>query len=230
MAFTAAIVAGVIATVTGCAASPNTGAAAAGTGIGADGAPVSPLAGAGTLGPGFVTPSAPPPPGGTMTPSPGSWVAASPPKGYRVVLLTTEEDRTARTLSTAVVDWAREAHVDLVRVVADNPMRYVASIQSALHLDRDLIVTVGNGLVDPLALVSASWLDQRFLVLGAELAEPTANVTAADWKGASYRGEGLGTASTYDAASFTPERGARAVRAGVAAVVAGYSGYVVWVD
>jgi hypothetical protein len=165
-----------------------------------------------------------------MTPSPGSGDAATPPSGYHVVLLTTEQDATARTLSSAVEDWARDAHVDLTRVVADDPMNYVPAIQRAIHLDRDLIVTVGNGLVDPLALVTASWLDQQFLVLGAELAEPTANVTAADWKGASYRGEGLGTSSTYDAGSFTSERAGRAVRAGVAAVVSGYSGYVVWLD
>ncbi|WP_448630981.1 hypothetical protein [Cellulomonas soli] len=67
-------------------------------------------------------------------------------------------------------------------------------------------------------------------MVGAEIAEPTANVTAADWSGASYRGEGLGSASTYDPASFTPDRCARAVRAGVAAVLGEVTGVVVWVD
>lgn len=64
----------------------------------------------------------------------------------------------------------------------------------------------------------------------AELAEPTANVTAADWPGASFRGEGLGMPSTYDPASFTPDRAAAAVRAGVASVLNGVTGRVIWLD
>jgi len=36
-----------------------------------------------------------------------------------------------------------------------------------------------NALVDALALVTASHLDQKFLVVGAQLPEPTVNVTAA---------------------------------------------------
>lgn len=197
---------------------------------GAAGAPVVAVPSAGPLGAGFVTPSAPPPPGGTMTPTPGSWDRATPPPGYRVVLLTTRQDAGARVVSVAVEAWAAETGVDLVTVAADDPASYVASAQEAIDLHRDLIITVGDGLVDPLALVTASWLDQEFLVVGAELAEPTYNVTAADWVGASFRGEGLGAASTYDPASFTRERSARAVRAGVAAVVSGYTGYVVQVD
>ena len=75
--------------------------------------------------------------------------------------------------------------------------------------------------------MTASHLDQQFLVIGAELAEPTANVTAADWTGASFRGEGLGMPSAYDPATFTPERAGRAVRAGVAAVLNGLTGIVI---
>jgi hypothetical protein len=73
-------------------------------------------------------------------------------------------------------------------------------------------------------------LDQQFLIVGAELAEPTGNVTAADWTGASFRGEGLGVPSTYDPASFTPERAGRAIRAGVAAVLNHLTGIVVWIS
>ena len=84
---------------------------------------------------------------------------------------------------------------------------------AAIDLAPDLIISAGNDLVDPLALVTANHLDQQFLVVGAELAEPTANVTAADWTGASFRGEGLGMSSTYDPATFTP-RARRARRPG----------------
>ena len=94
----------------------------------------------------------------------------------------------------------------------------------------DLIVSAGNDLIDPLALVTASHLAQQFLVVGAELAEPTHNVTAVDWSGASFRGEGLGTSSTYDPNSFTAERCAAAIRAGVAAVLNDLTGIVVWLD
>jgi hypothetical protein len=52
----------------------------------------------------------------------------------------------------------------------------------------DLVICAGNALVDALALVTASHLDQQFLVVGAQLPEPTVNVTAAIWRGASSRG------------------------------------------
>ncbi len=99
-----------------------------------------------------------------------------------------------------------------------------------MELAPDLIISAGNDLVDPLALVTASHLDQQFLVVGAQLAEPTHNVTAADWTGASFRGEGLGMPSAYDPATFTAERAGRAVRAGVAAVLHGITGFVIHLD
>ncbi len=198
--------------------------------IGANGEPVEAMPGAGSLGPGFVTPSALPAPEGTMTPSPGSWDDASPPSGFTVTLLATDESPQALVLHQAVTEWADEEGIALTTVPADDPGAYVSLIHDSMEAEPDLIVSAGDSLVDALALVTSGRLDQRFLVLGAELAEPTYNVTAADWAGASYRGEGLGTSSTYDPASFTPERAGRALRAGIAAVVTGYTGYVVWVD
>jgi hypothetical protein len=62
------------------------------------------------------------------------------------------------------------------------------------------------------------------------VAEPTVNVTAADWIGASFRGEGLGMPDAYDPATFTHERAARAIRAGVAAVLNGITGIVIRLD
>ena len=79
-------------------------------------------------------------------------------------------------------------------------------------------------------MVTPNHLDQHFLVVGAELAEPMSNVTAADWTGASFRGEGLGMSSSYDPGTFTPERAGRAVRAGVAAVLNGLTGIVIWIN
>jgi hypothetical protein len=179
----------------------------------------------GALAPGFVDPAAPPAPEATITPRPGSWDGVHPSKGYRVVLLTAGEDRATRTLAGAVREWAEQEDASLKTVTAGEPL--VASIRRAIDLKPDLVISTGNALVDPLALVTANHLDQQFLVLGAELAEPTANVTAADWLGASFRGEGLGMPSAYDPASFTRERATRAIRAGVAAVLNGITGIVV---
>ncbi|MEV6586501.1 hypothetical protein [Streptomyces acidicola] len=184
----------------------------------------------GSVGPGFSDPTAPPAPEGTITPRPGSWDGLHPSKGYRVVLLTAGKDAQTRTLANAVTKWAEEEQVSLKTITATKPTDYIPSISEAIDLSPDLVISAGNDLVDPLALVTASHLDQQFLVVGAELAEPTENVTAADWTGASFRGEGLGMSSSYDPATFTPERAARAVRAGVAAVLNGLTGIVVWLD
>ncbi|MBC6458509.1 hypothetical protein HKK72_11450 [Actinomadura sp. HBU206391] len=184
----------------------------------------------GALGPGYVDRAAPPAPEATITPRPRSWDGVRPSKGYRVVLLTAGRDPQTRTLVSAVEEWAQAEHVSLKTVTATEPAQFIARISEAMDLGPDLIISAGNDLVDPLAMVSPNHLDQQFLVVGAELAEPTANVTAADWTGASFRGEGLGMSSTYDPATFTPERAGRAVRAGVAAVLSGLTGIVIWLD
>ncbi|WP_055587822.1 type 1 periplasmic-binding domain-containing protein [Peterkaempfera griseoplana] len=184
----------------------------------------------GTLGPGFIDPATPPSPEATITPRPGSWAGVHPPKGYRVVLVTAGADRPTKALVSAVQDWANDEHVDLRTVAADAPPDYVPSLSKALGMKPDLIVSAGNDLVDPLAMVTPNHLSQQFLVVGAELAEPTRNVTAVDWSGASFRGEGLGMSSTYNAESFTAARCAAAIDAGVAAVLNDRTGIVVWLD
>ncbi|MET8553229.1 hypothetical protein [Micromonospora zamorensis] len=182
----------------------------------------------GTLGPGFVAPSTTPAPEATITPQPGSWDGVHPPKDYRVVLLTSGDDNPTKMLVTAVKEWADDEHVDLRTIVVGTAHDAVSSIAKAMEMGPDLIIGAGNDLIDPLALVTPSHLDEKFLVVGAELAEPTHNVTAVDWDGASFRGEGLGASSTYDPKSFTAERCAAAVRAGVAAVLNDLTGIVVW--
>jgi hypothetical protein len=184
----------------------------------------------GALGAGFVDREHPPAPEATIAPRPGSWDGVRPSEGYRVVLLRAGGDRPTRTLADAVTRWADDVDASLKTVTAERPDQLVPSISDAMKLKPDLIISVGNSLVDPLALVTANHLDQQFLVVGAEVAEPTANVTAADWAGASFRGEGLGLPTAYDPASFTPERAGRAVRAGVAAVLHGLTGIVLRVD
>lgn len=184
----------------------------------------------GTLGPGFIDRSNPPGPEATATPQPGSWQGVGPSKGYRVVLVTAGDDPPTAALVTAVEDWAAEEHVSLRKVTAKGGPDLLGAVTKAVDLHPDLVVSAGNDLIDPLATVTPNHLSQQFLVVGAELAEPTENVTAVDWTGASFRGEGLGMSSAYDAASFTPERCAASVRAGVAAVLNHLTGLVFWLD
>lgn len=184
----------------------------------------------GALGAGYVDPTAMPTPEATITPRPGSWDDVRPSPGLRVVLLTAGDDTPTRTLVSAVKEWAGSEDVSLKTVVVANPRRAFDTIDDVIAMSPDLVVTAGNQLVDPLTTVTAHHLDQQFLVLGAELAEPTANVTAASWTGASYRGEGLAMSSPYEPASFTTDRSARAVRAGIAAVLNDLTGIVVWLD
>jgi hypothetical protein len=182
----------------------------------------------GTLGPGYTDLAKPPAPEATITPRPGSWDGVHPSKDYRVVLLTAGKDRPTTTLVKAVTKWAEDEDVDLRTVTLTKSGEFTSRIDKAIGLEPDLIISAGNDLIDAMTVVTPHHLNQQFLVVGAELAEPTGNVTAADWTGASFRGEGLGMSSQYDPASFTPERAARAVRAGVAAVLNDLTGIVIW--
>src|SRR5262245_8055980 len=184
----------------------------------------------GALGAGFVDPAKPPAPEGMIRPKPGSWDAVRPPRGYHVVLLTAGDDPATTTLVTAVKQWATTEHVRL-ETVAVTEAKAVDGIVDAMDLGPDLIICAGNTLVDALALVTASHLDQQFLVVGAQLPEPTVNVTAAIWPGASSRGtEVPDTASSFDLGAFTPEHADAAIRAGVASVLSDLTGIVIWLD
>jgi hypothetical protein len=183
----------------------------------------------GTLGSGFFDPAAPPPPEGMIRPKPGSWDAVHPPRGYRVVLLTAGDDHPTTTLVTAVKQWAHAEHVRLETVAVTEPDGFVDGIVEAMDRRPDLVICAGPALVDALALVTASHLDQQFLVIGAQLPEPTVNVTAAAWRGASSRGrEAPSTASSFDPDAFTPEHAGAAIRAGVASVLSELTGIVIW--
>jgi ABC-type glycerol-3-phosphate transport system substrate-binding protein len=193
--------------------------------------PHAKLAAVGTVGPGFIDAEHPPAPEATITPTPGSWDGVHPAKGYRVALLTAGEDAATKTLVETVNRWAQDEDVSFKTVTAGtNPKHYVDKIVEAMRLKPDLIIVAGNALADPVALVSANHLDQQFLVLGAEVPEPTENVTAANWPGAGFRGNGLVMRDSYDPKTFTPERADAALRAGVAAVLNGHTGYVVRVN
>lgn len=181
----------------------------------------------GTPGTGFA-PAVAPAPEATVTPLAGSWEGVSPSPGYRVVLLTAGDDAPTQALVTAVREWSEAEDVDLRQVPADDDL--VGGIDAAIALQPDLIISAGEELIDILALASANHGETSFLIVGAEIAEPTYNVTAVDWSGAGFRGSEVGTATDYDPDSFTAQRCAAAVRAGTTAVLTGLTGVVLWID
>lgn len=190
-----------------------------------DGEPV------GALAPGFVDASATPSPEATIAPEDGSWDAVHPPAGYRVVLLTATFDSTTAALTAGVTAWAEAEDVSLKTVTIDEPAEAVDGVVRAMELGPDLIVATGPALVDPLALVTASHLDRQFLVIGAQLPEPTANVTAAIWPGAASRGSEVPDADgSADPRAYTSGRADAAARAGVASVLHDLTGIVIQLD
>ena len=179
----------------------------------------------GTPGAGFF-PSDTPSPESVVSASPGSWDSIAPTPGYRVALLTDGDSAPTRALADAVTAWAKAHRADVKTVRAADHADHASAVARAVDLTPELVISAGPDLVDALALVTASHLDVQFLLLGSELPEPTRNVTAVDWPGATFRGEGFDSASTFDPDSFTPHRCGEAVEVGVAAVLGGHTGYV----
>jgi len=182
------------------------------------------------LGSGFFDPAKPPPPEGTIRPRPGSWDAVHPPRGYRVVLLTAGDDPATTTLVTEVKHWAKAEQVAL-ETVTTTGAKAVDGIVQAMDSRPDLVLCAGHVLVDALALVTASHLEQQFLIVGAQLPEPTVNVTAAIWRGASTRGKEVpDTDLSFNPSAFTSNQAGAAIRAGVASVLNHLTGIVISLD
>lgn len=166
-----------------------------------------------------------------IAPRAGTWDAVNPPQGYRVALLTHSDDSATTTLATAVTEWAAAEDVSLKTITVTGPDDAIDGVVEAMELEPDLIVSAGADLVDALAVVTASHLDREFLIIGAQLPEPTANVTASIWQGASSRGsEVANSLASNDSDAVTPERADAAVRAGVASVLSGLTGIVISLD
>jgi hypothetical protein len=162
-----------------------------------------------------------------IRPKPGSWEGVHPARGYHVVLLTAGNDAETTALVTGVRAWGESEHVRLETVNAATAAGFVDAIVEAIDRSPDVIICAGKTLVDALALVTASHLNQQFIVLGAQLPEPTVNVTAAVWRGASSRG-GLTASVPFDPRAFTPRLVGDAVRASVAIVLSDITGIVIW--
>lgn len=178
------------------------------------------------LGAGFLGSVTTPTPEATIDPEPGSWAGVEPPAGYEVVLITAGDDAATKTLAGGVTRWAGQRDVALTTLTATGDDEVQTQLLRAIDKAPDLIVGAGAGVVDVFSLITAQSLHQQFLVVGAELPEPTGNTTSVVWNGASFRGTGISTDEDSVAASVTPARAADAVSAGVASVLHGLTGIV----
>lgn len=97
------------------------------------------------------------------------------------IALVGPDDAATRTVADALTDDSTDLHWD---PALTDPQ---ARVDAAITAEADLIVVVGADALDAVDRESAQRLDQRFLILGAQLPEPTENVTAVIWSGADAR-------------------------------------------
>jgi hypothetical protein len=111
------------------------------------------------------------------------------------------------------------ATVSVVPTGAPSPVDPDSVLVAAADEKPDVVVVLGEGMLSALDRVSASNLAQPFLVVGSQLPEPTANVTAVVWAGAADRGsDGI--------APVLAARATEALEAGVAAFTNDVNGIV----
>ncbi|WP_394554037.1 BMP family ABC transporter substrate-binding protein [Agromyces sp. MMS24-JH15] len=167
-----------------------------------------------------------PSPEATVSPEPGSWAGVHPPAGYRALLVVAGDSPATTTLVAAIEGWADEHGVALQVAREVDQVGVEQRIVSSAGADLDLVIGAGAEVVDGFTYATPQFFDRQFLIVGAQVAEPTANMTAVIWDGATFRGTGLAAAGDQDAASVTPARSRDAVELGVAAVLQGLTGIV----
>jgi basic membrane lipoprotein Med (substrate-binding protein (PBP1-ABC) superfamily) len=120
-------------------------------------------------------------------PVPGATVAATVdpeatvPAGLHVAVAGTDAGALDAADDVLAGLGATATRVDLTGEDAD------AVLAAAAEQGPDVLVVIGAGALDAVDRVSSGRLEQRFLVVGAQLPEPTENVTAVVWPGAESR-------------------------------------------
>lgn len=171
-------------------------------------------------------------------PEPGRTIEATPPaslsglEGHLIAVVVPDASASSEALLSAARDVVSAGGGDLQEFAAAegaaDPVG--AALDRALDVEPDVVVGLGDGAVDVFGFESAQRLDQQFLVVGAQLAEPTDNVTAVVWDGATSRGAAAGPDGDLVAASITEQRGAAAFRAGLASIQDETTGVVLYLD
>jgi len=168
-----------------------------------------------------------------VVPAPGRTIEATPPsidlelRGSRLAVVVPDGSAQTQQLRAAVRSFALEHDAVLEEFAATARGDDVEeAFANAVAADPDVVIGVGEAAVDVFAYETAQWLDQQFVLLGAQLPEPTANVTAVIWEGATSRGSGAPADGALDVASVTAARSAEAIAVGLGSVRDGTTGVV----
>lgn len=159
-------------------------------------------------------------------PVPGRTIEASPPAmedldEYRIAVVVPDDSDESQTLLAATREFAASSGAELVEFRAaaagDDPVG--DAFEEAAGAEADVVVGLGEGVIDVFDFETAKLLDQEFLIVGGQLAEPTKNVTAVIWPGATSR-------EPVDEESVTVPRGRDALGTGVDSIRSGVTGTV----
>lgn len=173
-----------------------------------------------------------------IVPEPGRTIEARLPAsvprldGYRIAVVVPDGSAASEELLSAARAVASAHGATLHEYVVDgeSEVSVGGALDHALDARPDLIVGLGDGVVDVFGFESAQWLDQQFLVVGAQLPEPTGNVTAVVWDGATSRGSAAGSDGGRGAGGLTEGLdgglGEAALGVGLASIRAGTVGVV----
>ncbi|MFZ4842717.1 hypothetical protein [Mycetocola saprophilus] len=216
--------------LTGCAGIPDAAAPTVSAAASADAG-----SGSGPLSTGIPSPARTsdahrPAPGSTVAPLPETESDAAVPAGLHILLIGSGSEHPA--LLAALHE--RVAAIQATLTVcdptgsADQSADDLVSAQLSQH--PDLVMLLGERGIDTIDRVSSANLDRRFVILGAQLPEPTHNVTAVIWPGASARGLSPETIPQTDptatAESLEARYAKRAVSEGIAVATTGNTGFV----
>jgi len=166
-------------------------------------------------------------------PEPGRTIEADPPAeardlaGWVIAMVVPSDDAEMRSLSEAARETVEREGALVEEFVAQGTDTTVESaFDDALAAEPDVVIGLGEDTSDVFSYLTAQWLDRQFLILGAQLPEPTDNVTAVIWPGATSRGSGAPADGELDKAETTPERISDAIAVGLASVAKGTTGVV----
>ncbi|MBA8817183.1 hypothetical protein FHX48_002281 [Microbacterium halimionae] len=149
--------------------------------------------------------------------------------GYRIAVVNVASAGSDAMLD-GVVAFAEEKNADVEIFDAADGDDVAGAVGDAIAAHPDLVVGLGESVVDTFSFETAQVLYQQFLILGAQVAEPTANVTAVIWEGATSRGSAASADGDLNGANVTAEFSRSVVGVGVASIEYGVTGVIVAVD
>ncbi|MGO1768672.1 MAG: BMP family ABC transporter substrate-binding protein [Microbacterium sp.] len=164
-------------------------------------------------------------PSPSVVPEPGRTVAADAPDGTgdlggMHLAVVVPDDDASETLLTAArtVAEAGGAELEEFRAATPDEAGATAALAEAEAAGSDVVIGLGAGTADAFTYETPQLLSQDFLLIGAQLAEPTGNVTAVIWEGATSRGSTVPADGELDPGGITLERGEEAIAAGLASI------------